>query len=1432
MTLFSIANEYDNCVDPGFRLDLNEHQVLVLIYFVPVLEKGGEARVESCYEQRFFSVDKTTACQLLPRLDPLEEEASPVQVTVTINPPSDGGTWKTDFYVSYTDAKTNQRVDCAVHDEQHLSNAQLLDEFITGRYRLYLGNSPRNITSPRARKRLGTVREFPLVRNASNRNATERLRHVLKQKLMNISGPRLPKAMRIFGNSSFSLDFLGITFPPLTEDTPLAFLRSKFADFKTKYSDQIVDYMLALVQQKNKPPVVVQHSPSGNDSTNFSRATLFQGAGNATFDLFHFAIYRRAVSEDQVNAVSRQQLMPSRQFPSLHETVRIPEDSVVLLNLTMLHGVFNDLRLELRDLPELGHLLLYPNKTRVTLLNKDAFRELPPKFQHHLYFQPEPDQNNENIPLPNPIAFSRRLKPYATVQFGIANSLAGRIVNQSTEAKIDLFVDAVNDAPRPLKPVLNIWVRIGVPVSFSLEGDDIDGAPFVTLPKTEAVGSTDLWSRFTFHNATTSPRNKQLLKIVQLPQFGKLFECNFSCGAILFAREEELLATSRIYSTDIVQATYSTSLVYIYHGRGQDERKQDMTTSAVVDQLWYKLSDGDPDVSSAMAAVNFILVNGMDNSVNRHVVATIQLEEDSSQVLHLVTLDPLAAFFNRETLLKVTVLPQNGALFQYNNHNNNCSGRSTTNVFMEVAGAHISTPDTILSDFCGRIIYVPELDYFNLESEALVRKGFTLDYLEYQVLNIPALINSSFEMNEKSPAESFASGLETRRIELGVVNVPDALLLLPPFVFTRNASSDKVVLTPVTFEDPDLSNPSGLYNIFLEAEDGVSELELGFAITDDDVMVGCPLERPCTLFLGTNKSLLNISSRKDHELQFHITTQLYDPSHLHVIGTKTALSSALSELTFRDNSGLNRPHTSEFTVWIQRLQVVNGSEAESHQVKSKFTIQYSVDDHHDLVSGKNRALKFNSTLKRYCSTLLVLGVGWLVLSNNSFLLIGFCCCCCSKVRRKRRQQLMQKQQQFQAQVAQNDYEYTVLLMALADVLLEPKMLVSMCVLECCVTGTSNREHNEREMLTQAFILRNLIPLLETERQGTRFVFRLVATEFTKRTDTRSERLLSQYHSFLQHSVADRALAVFCRLVGAKWFSMLLLPDGGASTLYLSDTGSEVKKLLDRLIVHVEALPVEIVVLCRACAKLFQRDEASTSHALDLYAVHLIFFNHFLGPALWFSTSYVPGLALSLAQQKTLQVVAYKIIEFATEWIDSLYSRFPSASARNESNIYSSGSHYIDKYEAVLEIICHSAVVASSYDPNTDRAEVDCELIGCCLMNLHSLLDSYFCAFRQRLLDPQVSTNLERTEDILSHVNRLLKALSWPLASIQESVAYARLELLSDPLWWNGFSCYEWQKRADQIVPSEVESDQFKSIDTVYTILEQDGNSPHDVDWLS
>ncbi|KAG7386631.1 hypothetical protein PHYPSEUDO_015415 [Phytophthora pseudosyringae] len=1438
MTLFSIANEYDNCVDPGFRLDVNEHQVLAFIYFLPVLEEGGEAGVEACYEQRLFSVDNSAACQLPPLLDPVER-TPPVQIIVTLDPSSERGLWKTDFYMSYTDAHTMQRVDCVVHDEQHPPSTQLLSKLIEGRYRLFLGNSPRNVTSPRQRKRLAPARGFQSLGNTSNRNATERLRVMLKQKLTSISGPRLPKAMRIFGDNSLSLHILGITFPPLNEDTPLAYLRSKLADFKEQHGDQIVDYLVNLVQQKVKGPVVTQRgqTPSDQGSGEFSRAALFQGAGDATFDLFHFAIYRRVVSEEQVNSLSRRWLLPSRPFPAQQVTVRVPEDSMVLLNLTMLHGVFDDLRLELRDIPEFGRLLLVPNKTVVTSDNRDLFRELPLEYQRSIVFQPESDQNNENLPLPNPVAFSRRLEPYATVRFGIVDSLAGRVVNKSSEARIDIFVDAVNDAPRPRKAEMEIRVEVGFPVPLDLKGDDVDGAIPASVSKTGATGSSDFLSSFSFSNDSTGTTSLQLLKIARMPQFGKLFDCNASCGTLDFAGNPDVEST-RVYrnSTDIVNATHSTSLVYIYHGWGQEHLAQNGSTPIVVDELWYKLSDGDPDIISDVAVIKFILVSRMEDPVSRNSIAVARLKEDSLQILNLGILDPLAAFFNARTRFKVTVLPRQGALFQYNDDENDDGSSASTS--LEFIGACITAPNTIIADLWGRVFFVPKPDYFNMESQ---RRVLCPDYFEYQVVNATPLPNDSFLVYEKSPAARFVNRLESRRVELEVENVPDALVVVPPFTFTANKSNGDAIPTPTVFEDPDSTNPNDTYQVNLEAEDGASKFELGFAITDDDVMSGCPFERPCTLIRSTNGARVNVSSSstRDDELQFHIISQLYDPSHIQVTGAKTALSMALSALTFRDLSGisLDISHEAGFTLWVKRINVDNGSDADILQTQAAFTISFSPDSQSGSISGENLGSVLNSQLERYISTLFFLVAGWLVLSSTSCLSIGFCCCCCAKARKKRRQKFEQEQRHFQAQVAQNDHEYTVLLVSLANTLLEPNLLASRCVLECCITSKYKRK--QTEILTQAFIWRSLQPLLESERQGTRFVFQLLAIGYSEGVaTTRGAASRFQHEGFLaQGSTASRALACFCRAVGSPWISALLAPGDDTGGLYLGDELSELDSLLDRLATQADALPTELVILCRACAKLFRNDEDDQSCEMELDAVHLVVFNHFLGPALLFPLESVSGFTPSTEQRNTLRALAYRIVGFADQWSSCDSTKADAVRSRSSSTDTllcpfpktqrAAACRY--KYEAVLETVSRSSTLTSAYDPSEPATDVDCELLGMCLMNIHSLLDGNFPEFKRRLLQTRTSTNVEQIEDTIARSRRLVQALSWPLASIHELVEYARPELLSDPLLWIGLSFQEWQDRA-RPQQQQHRVDELSHDEDV--ILEQDGRSPHDVDWLS
>ncbi|GMF22053.1 unnamed protein product [Phytophthora lilii] len=1459
MTLFSIANEYDKCVDPGFRLDLNEHQVFAFIYFLPVLEEGGEAGMEACYEQRLFSVDNSAVCQLPPLLEPTER-SPPVQITVTLDPSSERGLWKTDFYMSYTDPETLERVDCEVHDEQHPPNTQVLNKLVEGRYRLYLGNSPRNATSPRRRKRLAPARQLQLPTNMTHLNATERLRLLLKQKLMSITGPRMPKAMRIFGDSSLSMHVLGVTFPPLSEDSPLAFLRSKIADFKEQYGDRIVDYLVNMVQQKADNPVVLQRPQErssgsqdilatfGESSQNggaFSRTNLFQGAAGAEFDLFHFAIYRRVVPEDQINSITRQWLLPSRQFSLAHQTLHIPEDSLVLLNLTMLHGVFDDLRLELRELPHFGKVLLFPNQSVVRSNNKDAFRVLPLENQRKIFFQPEPDQNNDNLPLPNTVAFSRRLMPYATISFGIAESLAGRGVNKSAEAKIDIFVEATNDAPRPRAIESKIHVEKGVPVVLNLRGDDIDGAPPAPESNVKAQDSSNFLSSFTFSNISTVVASYQLLKIVQMPLLGKIFDCNISCSKMAFSGRQDLgaLESNRIFrnSTAILNATHSTNLLYIYDRWSHNTHERSGDKSVIVDELRYQLSDGDPSALSNVAVVKFVLV---DNAVSTKAFDVVRLEEDSPRLINLSLSDPLAAFFNSRTRIQVTTLPRHGTLYQFNdnNNNNNNTGVTDGNVIRNI-GARITT-ETIIADPFDRVFYVPRSDYFNLNQQNSVDLVSEADFFEYQICNSTQTTEVSLVVHANSPAARFVNGSVPRRVELEVVNVPDALVILPPFIFSVNASS--TYLTPVGFEDPDSINNGEQYQANLEAVDGVSEFDLGFAVTDNDVMTGCPFERPCTLLRSTSRSHLNVSSSstRDTELRFHITTQLYDSSRIQVTGTKTALNTALSMLTFRDLTGLSPgvSHTAEFRLWIKRVGADNESDTEVMKAEATFKVIISADEQIGSASDKNMFSALDLQLERYLYTLLVLLAGWIVLLNTSYLSFGCCCCCCcccTKVRKKRRKQFEQQRRAFQKQVAQNDYEYSVLLVRLADIFLEPNMLASVSLLRSC---TSYRTHEKPDALTVAFALRTMLPLLESERQGTRFVFQLMLVEYSKGLKSSAE-IFKQQEFLSLHSTASMALAYFCRVIGGKWISELLLKDNGRSDVGSEDTTSYLETLLDRLAKNIHVLPAEIVILCRACVKLFRRDEICSSSELELNAVHLVFFNHFLGPALLFPLEYMPGFNYSTEWQNALSKMAYDIAGFTNKWIDDEHYKVDDFRTRSSSSdsLFGRISRETEstailqhRYERILTTIAQSTTVPSAYNPSENTADIDSELMGLCLMNIHSLLDNHFPQFKRKLLE--TSTNMDQIEATISRTSSLLKSLSLPFARIQDLVDYAQPELLQDPLLWSGFSLQEWRVRAKSrhhLAPSikNQPASPLPELFPDHVVLEQRDSSPQSVDWL-
>uniref|UniRef100_K3WA80 Cadherin domain-containing protein n=1 Tax=Globisporangium ultimum (strain ATCC 200006 / CBS 805.95 / DAOM BR144) TaxID=431595 RepID=K3WA80_GLOUD len=465
MTLFSIANLYSGCVDRGFRVDVDKDRKLVLLYYLPMVDGDKEG---SCYEQRLISdqkvlfTDMRTAC-LFPKSSPSPEGNPPVSIVVTIDPSSSPGLWNTEFLLSYSDPTTMERVSCRVSAQQNPPrDASVQKQRLRGNYRLYIGNNPHNVSSPKVPRPMVPRRQFrPFGSDDTPQTAMGQLRDTLLTKLMTIEGPRIPQAMRIFGDKSFSLSIFGIELPPMNEDTPFAYLRGKLKDFLVMNGDKMVDGLINMLRKMQPIMDKVEQTPGErlvqrwiDQQENDTKFQFYPDAQVSSFDLFHFAIYKKALTPDELDAGNWTQPTALRRFRAPSREIRIREDEVVLVDLLDLHSVFDDLTLELRALPEFGKLMLYPNKTVVTTENMAAFRELPLPYQKKIFYQPNPDESNENIQLPNPIALSRRRRPYSTIEFGIWKSLTGRPFNATATASIHIFVDAVNDPPRPLKPVL------------------------------------------------------------------------------------------------------------------------------------------------------------------------------------------------------------------------------------------------------------------------------------------------------------------------------------------------------------------------------------------------------------------------------------------------------------------------------------------------------------------------------------------------------------------------------------------------------------------------------------------------------------------------------------------------------------------------------------------------------------------------------------------------------------------------------------------------------------------------------------------------------------------------------------------------------------------------------------------------------------------
>ncbi|GAB9464667.1 hypothetical protein Gpo141_00002095 [Globisporangium polare] len=1509
MTLFSIANVYDGCVDSGFRVTLNADRMLVLVYYLPMEEKD---KSDTCYEQLLVSsfgdtlIKEAASTCRFPEPLPNEGDNPPVYIAVTIDPASTKFIWKTEFHMQYTDPITLQTVDCrapAVTNPPF--ETRLQRKSITGNLRLFIGNSPRNVSSPIVRRKPAPKRKFrPLSKEDTTINATQRLRATLTDKLMSIKGPRIPEAMRILGDKSVSVTLFGVELPPVNEDTPLAYLRGKLKDFLVKNGESMVDHlidMLRKVQPVVEEPeqsladkffdhaVKYQEQLAANDSTQQSQA--YPNAHSSSFDLFHFAIYRNPFTPKELDDGNWPHLGPFRPMPTLSQELHIQEDELVLVDLVQLHSVYDDVQLELRRLPEFGKLLLYPNETEVTSENLTSFRDLPTEFQKKIYFQPNVDENNENLPLPNAIALSRRRRAYSEIEFSVFKSTTGRKVNDTAVARISIFVSPVNDAPRPLATEQQVVIDgVGVPLLLDLEGKDSDGSPRLPTNRTEDRDEkkgfldeiTDALES-PFATLAPPPPPKQVVKVTRLPRYGRLYDCHLATRANeslqlpLGYDKRNQLEKYRVALDDIGNRTFSTSLMYVYGGWGQESADRDRLdaggtggafNATVIDELWYQLNDGEPGVYSDVAVVKFALNSSVEgqhrNANDGNCLKIVQLKEDTSITLALAEIEPLVGLLDARTKFRITELPKHGMLYQFHeaeassNNSGNVTGNEASSARLDGdyrVGKKLDDVNRVVDDVDGKVVYIPERDYYNVlpqgdDSAPALPTSVGLDSFAFEPENLANHIElgAASQSSAESPSLPFEA-LQPRVIQIQVVSEPDELLLLPPMYFVANQSLGESVPTPVRFEDPD-GLYEGLYHVQVKAKDGFSRFDVGADMNNDDVMRFCNFTRPCLLTRSLDKNrtaeqkkLGDDAESDDKKLLFFLEHVIYTPYYLTFLSKKKALELALSQLTFTDwKTSWLTPHRTQFTVKIRRIS--DSYEPLSSESSCRYYVDYPpwVTGGFKEMTEKIVHLVMNQ-IYEFIWTLVISVLVCVLITNASCFKSGFCCCC-SRARENRRSVFEAEQARFLDRVAQNDYEYSMLLMDVADMVLEPNLAFATSLIRG-LQGAEGTEH-----LT-VLCLRSLVPVLDTERQATRFVFRLMAIEFEVNVlnDYRAELSVLQRAYLGESSCAGRALAFFCRHVGRDWLRRFMAtsfdeamqtfePEAATTAV---NTPRESKSdalfsiLLGEMSLAIVDLPVEVVILCRACVKLLQTDASKLFEpSMSLFqAVHLVFFNHFIGPALLYGVEEIFGVAPDRDQRQRLVETATHFVVLAQRW---------DANRQCPQQQQTSGDDYVllsedeekramrerpqlRQYEALLYTIATSPALQSSYEPSSvsqssrtnakskqghcsdieeSSSQVDCELMAMCLMSIHGILDTFLPQFekehkRLENLSRAPAADDEHVASLVPRLKNLLRALSFPNTSVHTLLQHGHDELNADWLCrraaLTSFSAPDWTEFA-------------------------------------
>nr|CCA18841.1 conserved hypothetical protein [Albugo laibachii Nc14] len=1502
--LFTIQNDFDACSGLGFQLHINEHSMLVLSVKQPSMEFFSECnemkfRSASSVKKCVLPTINETVASVDIR--PVIHVFITFRAQLSLN----GIVYNAHFFIDYlSSTKTHYTCDIQ-DEQVAILNDTSASMDVTYRLYVGTGPTdemkqkypssgirPRIYRDPRAIE-MGNLRSAGIAEN----NAILQLRKTIQHVLDSIEGPRIPAAARLFGHRAFSLQVLGWKFPAVNEDTPFAWIRDKIKQFKEAHGTQVVDILVNMLLKAARLKSKLMGSTSGKLVDIIGERLGVDGTENATaenqsfeqstFDLFAFGLYGQVLSEEEVKE-SMAHLLPTRASLTSEITANIQSDSWMLVDFTTMSSVFKNICIEVLDpLPEPGKLVLWPSNALIATESGQMYREFVDGrhiSSEQLCYVPDPSKNSRWEIDPS-ILFaqckSERMLPSTICDRGKLDFIP---------VEENPFKKAINDLRDELNDNISGAGRLALerekrggaigrmnlhltesPTSSKtihreLGYDIVAGVPTMVHIRDETVDVNES-SQFEWK------RSRLRLRVITIPQIGTLYDTdnldlNPGCTHIRLGSEINFLARwekrritiahaqgyQGIQRNPLKNQNFTTSLLYLYPRTlpsllaGPEAR----------DELLYELFDRD-DTIVERGRVTFHLPSSTIslNASSVHRESWIQLE-DTISLMDLSGLLPACESIQAERQLRILSLPQHGRLYQYISLSNASRvdeklkeqemAKITSNSLptpcgtelLENVGRKIQVNDTVVDPF-GRIIFIPEIDYFDQPSSRTT--PFASALYEKSIFS-PSKLNFTFAamLNSKSKDVLTYSEECLVLVDIQVIDTDDAIMPTSPFRIRVLRTENKTVSFPIRFVDPDEpregeSRRSGmLYLIHIVSEELDAEFRFPSheEVDDDKIYKNCFSRKLCRLPSGLSLRYDDVSGRMSNDssafrIYFLIQKSLYTPYDVYFIGHLPGIQSALKYLQILDYSRKWRgSHTSEFTVSFTRWKMSltsliphnntrdDGSNTAQKalqvmirtrpNVMARFAVEFEASPASEAAGTQFSGIyfgwyAFSIKAQRVLSKILIV---LFLLQTAGYVSCCRTCCICSRRRREKRMRCLQRKfSKHFDKVVRDDIEYSLLIVQLADVIIASDFIVAKAIIRACVHCSDHREAKRLISLC----LHNLLPILSTAQRDDDFLLDLLQHELALTRGSSINRPEDDYvNLFSSPSAASLALAIYFHTKASTWIKIVLNdlaefldesdippPFHETMTCILGILQRHYSKMPIGLVLH-KAVRIVLESLKICDANMEEEDKFGviqfTPSWCQLYLVtHIFFFNHLFGLCLLEWKQYIDGSLLERWNNKptqiedTLRSVVNALHQMASRWSEN-------KSFNSESRIMCS--------EVLVGTIEITTGEMASWEHSycfllkkiallTDTTEIGKRAqpmaISKHLMNIHSILDCRWSFFLTEctLQAAKCSSLSQMPMTYLQHLEALIRALDIPYASTDDL-----LSAHHDP--WESFPC--------------------------------------------